>query len=106
MVFFSVVCSVTPTVDMEMLHKLGTRQKHIYHSDSLACQGHFREEGRYGGGRYFDFPCWEGKKRTNNTNFTHVRGRVYSIQQQASGWPGSVRLRFGGVMGEGFSELQ
>ena len=23
----------------------------------LACKGHFREEGRYGGGRYFDFPC-------------------------------------------------
>ena len=21
-----------------------------------ACEGHFREEGRYGGGRYFDFP--------------------------------------------------
>ena len=28
----------TPTVDMEMLSKLGN---HIYHSDSLACQGHF-----------------------------------------------------------------
>ena len=23
---------------------------HIYHSDSLACQGHLREDGRYGGG--------------------------------------------------------
>ena len=34
-----------------------TRKNHIYHSDSLACQGHFREESRYGGGRYFDFPC-------------------------------------------------
>ena len=35
----------------EMLVKLA--KSHICHSDSLACQGHFREEGRYGGGRYF-----------------------------------------------------
>ena len=35
-----------------------TREPYIYHSDSLACQGHFREEGRYGGGRYFHFPCF------------------------------------------------
>ena len=32
-------------------------KRQIYHSDSLACQGRLREEGRYGGGRYFDFPC-------------------------------------------------
>ena len=47
----------TPTVDMEKLEKLAN---HIYHSDSLACQGHFREEGCCGGGRYFDFP-WRGR---------------------------------------------
>ena len=34
---------------------------HIYHSNSLACQGHFREEGRYGGDRYFIPPAL-GKK--------------------------------------------
>ena len=38
-----------------MLLKVG--KPYIYHSGSLACKGHFREEGRYGGGRYFDFPC-------------------------------------------------
>ena len=38
---------------MEMLGKL---QNYIYYSGSLTCQGHFREEDRYGGGRYFDLP--------------------------------------------------
>ena len=48
----------TPTVDMEMVEKLAKPLLFIiYHSDSFACQGHFREEGRCGGGRHFDFPC-------------------------------------------------
>ena len=39
------------------------KQNHIYHSNSLACQGHFREEGRYGGGRYFEFARATNQKR-------------------------------------------
>ena len=39
-----------PTEDMEMLKK-------PYDSKSLACQGHFREEGRCGGGRYYHVVC-------------------------------------------------
>ena len=45
----------TPAVDME---KMGKLANHIYRSDYLACQGHFREEGSYGGGRYSHFPSW------------------------------------------------
>ena len=48
-------CSIQAYGKYELLKK---QQNHIYHSsDSLACKGHFREEGRYGGGRYFHVLC-------------------------------------------------
>ena len=45
-----------------------TGKTHVYHSDSLACQAHFREEGSYGGGRYFHFPCYS-RADPNNPNW-------------------------------------
>ena len=39
--------------------RYGNAVKTVYHSDSLACQGHPREEGHYGGGRYFHVPYLE-----------------------------------------------
>ena len=64
----------TAMVDMEMLKK--TRKIISNHSDSLACQGHFREEGRCGGGRYFDFPCFILWVRENSRQISEERQKT------------------------------
>ena len=57
----------------------------------LACQGHFREEGHYGGGRYFHFPwshflCWRWAICSNAFLWRGVRGRKIHREQAFSRW--------------------
>ena len=58
-------------------------ENHIYHSNSLACQGHFREEGRYSKGRHFDFPGSKPRKvlrkfGENSERFSDLRPNSHS----------------------------